>query len=86
MVFLAVRDNEEHMKTVAEHEIGLIDMVIVNLYPFFENVNKNISLDEKVEFIDIGGPVNASFCSEEFQIGGGNYGCCRLCFGSTRNL
>ena len=43
---LAVRDNEEHMKTVAEHEIGLIDMVIVNLYPFFENVNKNISLDE----------------------------------------
>lgn len=53
---LAVRDNAEHMKTVAEHEIGLIDMVIVNLYPFFENVNKNISLDEKVEFIDIGGP------------------------------
>jgi phosphoribosylaminoimidazolecarboxamide formyltransferase/IMP cyclohydrolase len=27
---LLVRDNEEHMKTVAEHEIGLIDMVIVN--------------------------------------------------------
>jgi phosphoribosylaminoimidazolecarboxamide formyltransferase/IMP cyclohydrolase len=44
---LAVRDNEEHMKTVAEHEIGLIDMVIVNLYPFFENVNKNISLTKK---------------------------------------
>ena len=38
---LAVRDNEEHMKTVQEHEIGLIDMVIVNLYPFFENVNKD---------------------------------------------
>lgn len=53
---LAVRDNEEHMKTVAEHEIELIDMVIVNLYPFFENVNKDISLEEKVEFIDIGGP------------------------------
>ncbi len=53
---LAVRDNEEHMKTVAEHGIGLIDMVIVNLYPFFENVNKDISLEEKVEFIDIGGP------------------------------
>ncbi|RCU42775.1 bifunctional phosphoribosylaminoimidazolecarboxamide formyltransferase/IMP cyclohydrolase PurH [Chryseobacterium lacus] len=53
---LAVRSNEEHMKTVQEHEIGLIDMVIVNLYPFFENVNKDISLEEKVEFIDIGGP------------------------------
>ena len=53
---LAVRTNEEHMKTVQNHEIGLIDMVIVNLYPFFENANSNISLDEKVEFIDIGGP------------------------------
>lgn len=53
---LAVRSNEEHMKTVQEHGIGLIDMVIVNLYPFFENVNSDISLDEKVEFIDIGGP------------------------------
>jgi phosphoribosylaminoimidazolecarboxamide formyltransferase/IMP cyclohydrolase len=53
---LAVRDNEVHMKTVQEHGIELIDMVIVNLYPFFENVNKEISLEEKVEFIDIGGP------------------------------
>lgn len=53
---LAVRTNKEHMKTVQEHEIGLIDMVIVNLYPFFENANSDISLDEKVEFIDIGGP------------------------------
>lgn len=53
---LAVRDNEEHMKTVQEQGIELIDMVIVNLYPFFENVNKEISLEEKVEFIDIGGP------------------------------
>ena len=53
---LAVRDNEEHMNTVHQHEIGLIDMVIVNLYPFFENANSDISLDEKIEFIDIGGP------------------------------
>ncbi len=53
---LAVRDNENHMNTVQEYEIGLIDMVIVNLYPFFENVNKEINLEEKVEFIDIGGP------------------------------
>ena len=43
---LAVRDNEEHMKTVQEHGIELIDMIIVNLYPFFENVNKEISLEE----------------------------------------
>ena len=53
---LAVRNSEEHMKTVQERGIGLIDMVIVNLYPFFENANADISLNEKVEFIDIGGP------------------------------
>ena len=64
---LAVRSNEEHMKTVAEYEIGLIDMVIVNLYPFFENVNKEISLDEKVEFIDIGGPSMLRSAAKNFN-------------------
>ncbi|NTV29482.1 MAG: bifunctional phosphoribosylaminoimidazolecarboxamide formyltransferase/IMP cyclohydrolase [Candidatus Omnitrophica bacterium] len=54
---LALRDNPEHMKTVAEHGIGLIDMVVVNLYPF-EKVTqkKSVSLEEAIENIDIGGP------------------------------
>ena len=64
---LAVRTNEEHMKTVAEHEIDLIDMVIVNLYPFFENANSDISLDEKVEFIDIGGPSMLRSAAKNFN-------------------
>lgn len=64
---LAVRNNEEHMKTVHEYEIGLIDMVIVNLYPFFENANKEISLDEKVEFIDIGGPSMLRSAAKNFK-------------------
>lgn len=64
---LAVRSNEEHMKTVRDYEIGLIDMVIVNLYPFFENVNKDISLDEKVEFIDIGGPSMLRSAAKNFN-------------------
>lgn len=64
---LAVRSNEEHMKTVQDYEIGLIDMVIVNLYPFFENVNKDISLDEKVEFIDIGGPSMLRSAAKNFN-------------------
>ncbi len=64
---LAVRSNEEHMKTIQEYEIGLIDMVIVNLYPFFENVNKAISLDEKVEFIDIGGPSMLRSAAKNFN-------------------
>lgn len=64
---LAVRNNEAHMKTVQDYGIGLIDMVIVNLYPFFENVNKDISLDEKVEFIDIGGPSMLRSAAKNFN-------------------
>ena len=64
---LAVRDNEEHMKTVQQHGLGLIDMVVVNLYPFFENAGKDISLDEKVEFIDIGGPSMLRSAAKNFR-------------------
>jgi phosphoribosylaminoimidazolecarboxamide formyltransferase/IMP cyclohydrolase len=54
---LALRDNPEHMKTVAEHGIGLIDMVVVNLYPFEKVTQKpNVKLEEAIENIDIGGP------------------------------
>jgi phosphoribosylaminoimidazolecarboxamide formyltransferase/IMP cyclohydrolase len=39
------------------HNIDAIDMVIVNLYPFAETVNKpNCTLEEAIENIDIGGP------------------------------
>ena len=64
---LAVRDNKGHMDTVAEHGIELIDMVVVNLYPFFENAGKNIPLDEKVEFIDIGGPSMLRSAAKNFK-------------------
>ena len=64
---LAVRDNKEHMDTVAEHGIELIDMVVVNLYPFFENAGNNIPLDEKVEFIDIGGPSMLRSAAKNFK-------------------
>src|SRR5438093_715634 len=37
---LAIRNNTEHMKQVAAHEIPLIDLVCVNLYPFSETINK----------------------------------------------
>lgn len=64
---LAVRGNKEHMQTVIDHEIGLIDLVVVNLYPFFQNVNKDISLAEKVEFIDIGGPSMLRSAAKNFD-------------------
>lgn len=53
---LAVRDNAEHMAAMAAHDIGAIDLVVVNLYPFVQTVMKGAGRDEIIENIDIGGP------------------------------
>ena len=53
---MARRSDENHMNTIAEHGINPIDIVIVNLYPFFEKMNTGLSEAEMIEFIDIGGP------------------------------
>lgn len=53
---LAIRENPEHMKTIKELGVETIDLVCVNLYPFFEKVQAGLTFDETVEFIDIGGP------------------------------
>jgi len=54
---LALRENKEHMETLKEHNIGLIDMVVVNLYPFEKTAQKpGVKIEEVIENIDIGGP------------------------------
>ncbi len=54
---LAVRDNPAHMKEAKRNEIGLIDLLVVNLYPFAETIaKKNVTEAEAIEQIDIGGP------------------------------
>ncbi|MDV3458700.1 bifunctional phosphoribosylaminoimidazolecarboxamide formyltransferase/IMP cyclohydrolase [Sphingomonas sp. HF-S4] len=53
---LAVRDNPEHVASMDEHEIGAIDLVVVNLYPFAQTVARGAARDEIIENIDIGGP------------------------------
>jgi phosphoribosylaminoimidazolecarboxamide formyltransferase/IMP cyclohydrolase len=54
---LARRDDPDHMRTLAEHDIQPIDMVVVSLYPF-EEVAAQRGADEAavIEMIDIGGP------------------------------
>ncbi|MBV7272991.1 bifunctional phosphoribosylaminoimidazolecarboxamide formyltransferase/IMP cyclohydrolase [Clostridiaceae bacterium UIB06] len=64
---LAIRDNEKHMKTIERKGIKPIDMVVVNLYPFFEKVKENLEFEEKVEFIDIGGPTMIRAAAKNFQ-------------------
>jgi len=53
---LAVRDDPAHSAAMAEHGIGAIDLVVVNLYPFAQTVAKGASREEIIENIDIGGP------------------------------
>ena len=64
---LAIRGNEEHMNTLKERDIHPIDYVVVNLYPFFEKVKEDLTFEEKVEFIDIGGPTMLRAAAKNFQ-------------------
>ncbi|WP_346888536.1 bifunctional phosphoribosylaminoimidazolecarboxamide formyltransferase/IMP cyclohydrolase [Clostridium sp. UBA1056] len=64
---LAIRDNEKHMRTLEERKIETIDLVCVNLYPFFEKANESLTFEETVEFIDIGGPTMLRSAAKNFR-------------------
>src|SRR5271169_6957418 len=53
---LAIRDNAEHATAMKTHGIAPIDLLVVNLDPFEETVEKGAGFAECVENIDIGGP------------------------------
>ncbi|NGP46075.1 bifunctional phosphoribosylaminoimidazolecarboxamide formyltransferase/IMP cyclohydrolase [Bacillaceae bacterium SIJ1] len=54
---LAVRNNPEHQQALAEQRIEPIDLVVVNLYPFKETIQKEVvTFADAIENIDIGGP------------------------------
>ncbi|KAK8629828.1 hypothetical protein V6N13_078653 [Hibiscus sabdariffa] len=55
---LARRDQKHHMEALNKHGIGMFDVVVVNLYPFYDKVTSagGIAFDDGIENIDIGGP------------------------------
>ncbi len=53
---LARRNDEKHRAQAAEHGIEMIDLVVVNLYPFEKTAASGASHAECIEQIDIGGP------------------------------
>jgi phosphoribosylaminoimidazolecarboxamide formyltransferase/IMP cyclohydrolase len=54
---LAKRNNDKHLKTIQKNGIELIDLVIINLYPFVKTIeNPNSTFEDAIENIDIGGP------------------------------
>ena|GEM_PF-4747 len=62
---LARRDEKSHMETLETLNISAIDLVCVNLYPFFEKVQGEKS--DVIEFIDIGGPAMLRSAAKNFQ-------------------
>jgi phosphoribosylaminoimidazolecarboxamide formyltransferase / IMP cyclohydrolase len=65
---LALRDNEAHQKQMRELHIKPIDMVVVNLYPFEKTIaKKDVSLEEAIENIDIGGPSMIRSASKNYK-------------------
>ncbi|MEW6419168.1 MAG: IMP cyclohydrolase [Nitrospirota bacterium] len=65
---LSRRDNPNDMEEIKKYGIGLIDMVVVNLYPFEETISRpGVSFDEAIENIDIGGPTMLRSASKNFK-------------------
>ena len=63
---LARRDREDDMKQIKDIGAQPIDMVVVNFYPFEEWSKKDISIEELLEYIDIGGPTMVRAAAKNF--------------------
>ncbi|MBU2646047.1 bifunctional phosphoribosylaminoimidazolecarboxamide formyltransferase/IMP cyclohydrolase [bacterium] len=65
---LARRDHSGDQQSVADLKIPLIDLIVVNLYPFLEVTrDPSVSLEVAVENIDIGGPTMIRAAAKNFE-------------------
>lgn len=65
---LAMRSNSEHMEQLNKLGIAPIDVIAINLYPFRETIQKaDVSLEEAIENIDIGGPTMIRAAAKNWQ-------------------
>lgn len=65
---LGLRDNPEHIKMMQKHDIKAIGLVVVNLYQFEKTVAKQeVTLEEAIENIDIGGPSMLRSSAKNFK-------------------
>ena len=65
---LAMRSKPEHMEALEQHAIPTIDLVVVNLYAFEKiAANKNATVEELIENIDIGGPTMIRAAAKNWQ-------------------
>ncbi|KAK3604879.1 hypothetical protein CHS0354_000542 [Potamilus streckersoni] len=68
MYFIGIREDTHHCKEAQSNGIEWIDLVVVNLYPF-ESISKkeNVSINEVIENIDIGGPSMLRSAAKNFE-------------------
>tara|TARA_B100000700_G_scaffold331676_1_gene466914 strand:- start:2639 stop:4207 length:1569 start_codon:yes stop_codon:yes gene_type:complete len=65
---LAIRENPQHKIDLESESVKPIDLVIVNFYPFEKTIeNEDVSFQEVIENIDIGGPTIVRAASKNFQ-------------------
>lgn len=65
---LGKRSSRTHKRQMEENKISPIDMVVVNLYPFKETLQKaGVTSDEMIENIDIGGPAMLRSAAKNYQ-------------------
>jgi phosphoribosylaminoimidazolecarboxamide formyltransferase/IMP cyclohydrolase len=65
---LARRDRPDDLAALREHGIGLVDVVVVNLYPFVQAaLNSATPFDALIEEIDIGGPSLVRAAAKNFR-------------------
>lgn len=65
---LARRDHPEDLAALAAHGIGLVDLVVVNLYPFVKTAaTPGVAFDDLIEQIDIGGPSLVRAAAKNFR-------------------
>ena len=64
---LSIRDNPNHTESQKKYNIGDIDLLIVNLYPFENTINSGASNETCIENIDIGGPAMLRSASKNYK-------------------
>jgi phosphoribosylaminoimidazolecarboxamide formyltransferase / IMP cyclohydrolase len=65
---LARRSHAADLEAARAHGIGLVDLVVVNLYPFVRTAARSdVSFDDLIEQIDIGGPSLVRAAAKNFR-------------------
>jgi len=64
---LANKKHPLHMEEIKNLNIQPIDMVVTNFYPFQDKLKENLSLDEMIEYIDVGGPAMLRAGAKNFK-------------------